>query len=79
MAKDKFTKRDNRNLGYMTAEEFVDTFTPGLKEYLGHNWGKDKQQLLHPMDLMMNTQTYFEIGGHVLSDFMEKCRDQYEN
>ncbi len=39
------SKKDLRDYGYLTADEFVDIVTPGLRNYLKHNWGSDKDSL----------------------------------
>ena len=59
-----------RNAGYMSADEFVDTLVPGLKEYLHKNWGaRNKNELHHPEDMISNISTYIEIAYHVIADF----------
>ena len=69
MAKE-VTEASLRKGGYMTVDEFINIFTPGLKEYLDQNWSwAGKEALHHPEDLAMNTSIYVDVMCHVLSDF----------
>jgi hypothetical protein len=66
--KDK--EQDLRDHGYMTPGEFVDKLTPGLKEYLNHNWGIKPDELHHPEDLFSNAEIYLEVARHIAGDFI---------
>ena len=63
------TEKELRARGYMTPEEFVDRLGPGLKEYLGHNWGVKENDLCHPEDLVSNAEIYLRVAYHVMVDF----------
>lgn len=63
------TDKTLRARGYMTPEEFVDRLVPGLKEYLGHNWGGEVDLLMHPEDLVSNAEIYLKVAYHVFVDF----------
>jgi len=66
--KDK--EQELRDAGYMTPGEFVDKLTPGLKEYLKHNWGVKPDELHHPEDLFSNAEIYLEVARHIAGDFI---------
>ena len=71
------SEKELRAAGYMTTDEFIETITPGMKEYMNKNWGSSKKNTLHhPEDLIMNMQIYCEIAYHVLVDFRQKWLDQ---
>lgn len=53
--------------GYMSVDAFLTKLLPGLREYLKTNGLHDG--LHHPEDLFLNTQSYVEIGYHVIADF----------
>lgn len=57
-----------RSRGYLTADEFVDALTPGLKEYLKSN-GSVGRDLSHPEDLAYGAVSYLESLCHVFADF----------
>jgi hypothetical protein len=44
--------------------------TPGLKEYLNHNWGIKPDELHHPEDLFSNAEIYLEVARHIAGDFI---------
>lgn len=73
MAKDKEfkmpTREELRARGYMTADEFIERFVPGLRDYLRSNWGSRDMQLFHPEDLATNAAIYTEIAYRVIADF----------
>ncbi len=48
--------------GYMTVDEFISKLTPGLRDYLLHNWTKDETSLNHPEDLASNALVYMEVA-----------------
>lgn len=72
MAKHKEYKLPSReelvSRGYMTADEFVERYTPGLLSYLRSNWG-NPLALQHPEDLATNAAIYSEIAYRVIADF----------
>ena len=41
-------KKDLRQHGYLTSDEFVDMVAPALKSYLKQNWGKHDTGLVSP-------------------------------
>ena len=62
-------KKDLRDYGYLTVDEFVDLLGPALKSYLRNNWSSDKDSLHHPEDLFSNASTYFDVGLNVVGHF----------
>jgi hypothetical protein len=59
-----------RSHGWMTTDEFLDKLLPGLREYLGrYTYLGSDNQLNHPEDMILNIQTYMEVGFHVIADF----------
>ena len=62
-------KKDLRDYGYLTADEFVDIVTPGLRNYLKNNWGSDKDSLYHPEDLFSTASIYFDVALNVVGHF----------
>ena len=58
-----------RARGYMTVDEFVLRFVPGLRDYLLSNWGGNPKTLYHPEDLATNVSIYTEIAYRVIADF----------
>jgi hypothetical protein len=64
------SKKDLREHGYLTTDEFVDMITPSLKNYLKDNWGKDdKEALYHPEDLFSTASIYFDVALNVVGHF----------
>jgi hypothetical protein len=63
-------KKDLRQHGYLTSDEFVDMVAPALKSYLKQNWGKyDTEALYHPEDLFSNASLYFDVALNVVGQF----------
>ena len=63
-------KKDLREHGYLTSDEFVDMVAPALKSYLKQNWGKhDTEALYHPEDLFSNASLYFDVALNVVGQF----------
>jgi hypothetical protein len=67
-----------RQHGYMTPDEFIDALTPGLKEYMISNWGRNGQ-LMHPEDLATTASIYMEVAYRVIADMYTAWRNQYDN
>lgn len=61
--------KELRKNGYITAEEFVSSFSNGLLDYLQTNWGNtNSDRLHHPEDLATNASIYAEIAYRVVAD-----------
>lgn len=58
-----------RACGYMTVDEFMSKLTPGMRDYLLHNWTKDEDSLHHPEDLASNALIYMEVAFSVIGQF----------
>jgi hypothetical protein len=71
----KHKQKDLLEDGWMTIDDFVDSLSLGMRDYLHNNWGKisKKDDLHHPEDLATNASIYTEIAYRVLADFT-KCR-----
>lgn len=66
MAKNEKELRAN---GFMTIEEFVETFTPALSQYLHHTWSFGGDGLHHPEDLLANASAFMEAMYVVVQHF----------
>jgi hypothetical protein len=62
-------KKDLREHGYLTVDEFVAMLQPSLKDYLKNNWSSDKDALHHPEDLFSNASIYFDVALNVVGHF----------
>jgi hypothetical protein len=72
------TDNELRQRGYMTPDEFIDALTPGLKEYMISNWGRNGQ-LMHPEDLATTASIYMEVAYRVIADMYTAWQNQYDN
>jgi hypothetical protein len=75
------TEEQWRNKGWMTVDEFVDTLSLGMRDYLQNKvWGLgDKQKLHHPTDLAVHAASYAEIAYNVIENFGVAPCDSGEN
>jgi hypothetical protein len=64
------SEADLRARGYMTTDEFVDTYIPGLRQHMTNSWhwaGDDA--LHHPADLASTASIYAESVYNVVDTF----------
>ena len=59
-----------RARGYMTTDEFVDTYITGLRQHLASSWSWTKEDTLHhPADLASTASMYADSVHSVIDTF----------
>jgi hypothetical protein len=76
-----YTERQLTDKGWMTIDQFLETFTYGLRDYLTTKvWGTGHGgDLHHPTDLAVNTAVYAEVAYSTIENFGVAPCDQSEN